>query len=361
LLSSGSAPTDTGTGPLKVGVIVPLTGDAAVYGEPARNVLQEAVDEINAAGGINGRQISLIVEDAKCTGTDAANATQKLVNVDKVQVIIGGFCSSESLSAVPIAAQGKVAIISPGSSSPKLTDISPYFVRNYPSDSAQGAVLANIAYTDKGWRTVAFLQEQTDYAQGVYTAFSDVFQKLGGTVTNESFPTATTDFRTAVAKVKSANPDAVFLSVQTPAVAGRILTQMSQLGWKPHLLVADVVPGDPATVSQYKTQLEGTLTAEFGVDPTNAKFAAMISSYKAKYGSEPPYQSYAQTEYDSVYLLRDAVTAVGYNGTKIAAWFHTVKDWQGAAGSLTIGANGDPITGHRPEVITGGKIVPYTK
>lgn len=349
-------------GPYKVGAILPMTGDAAAYGEPLSKVLRIAVDEINAAGGVNGQPIELIVEDGKCNGQDAASAAQKLANVDGVEVIIGGFCSSESLAAIPVAEGAKVAMISASASSPKLTGISPYFVRNYPSDSAQGAVLAEIAYNDKGWKNVAVIQEQTDYAQGVYEAFKAKFEELGGTVTNEPFPTETSDFRSLVSKVKAKNADAVFLSPQTPAVAARIMTQMKQLNWKPSLMVADVVPGDPSTVSEYKDILEGALGAEFGVDRTNAKFNAMVAAYKAQNGDEPPYQGYAQTVYDSAFIVRDALMAVGYDGEKLAKWLRTeVKGWEGAAGLVTIGANGDPETGHRPEVIMGGEVKPYVK
>jgi len=348
-------------GPMKVGVILPLTGDAAVYGEPGRKIIELAAEEINAAGGVNGETIELIVEDGKCDGTAAANAAQKLINVDGVQVIIGGFCSSESLSIVPIAEAAKVAVLSPGSSSPKLTDISKYYARNYPSDSTQGSVLANIAYTDKEWENIAFFQEQTDYALGVYTAFSDTFTKLGGTVTKEEFPTETTDFRSIITKVRGQNPDAVFIDTQTPAVTIRVLTQMNQMGWEPEILVSDILPGDPVSVAENAAALEGALAAEFGVDMNNAKFVAMLASYKAKHGAEPGYLGYAQTEYDSVYLVRDALTAVGYDGTKVAQWLHNVKDWDGAAGKVTIGSNGDPLTGHRAEMIAGGKVVPYVK
>ncbi len=359
-LTKGGQPA-TVEGPVKVGVILPLTGDAAAYGEPLGKALELAAEEINAAGGVNGYPIEFVMEDGKCDGTAAANAAQKLVNVDGVEVIIGGFCSSESLSAVPIAEGGKVAMISGGSSSPKLTDISKYYVRNYPSDSAQGSVLANIAYTDKDWKKVAFIQEQTDYAVGVYTAFSEKFSELGGTTLNESFATETTDFRSILTKLKDQNPDALFISVQTPAVASRILTQLGQLGWKPNLMAADVIPGDPTLVSENAAALEGTLTAEFTADPNNPKFSAMVAAYEAKNG-QLPYQGYASTVYDTVYLVRDAVVAVGYDGTKIANWLRTeVKDWEGAAGSITIAANGDPLTGHRAEVITGGKVVPYVK
>ena len=349
-------------GPVKIGVILPMTGDAAVYGEPLAKLIQLAVDEVNAAGGVGGEQAEVIIEDGKCDGTAAANAAQKLINVDGVEVILGAFCSSESLSVVPIAEAAKVAVISPGSSSPKLTGISEYFVRNYPSDSTQGSVLANIAYNDKGWKKVAFLQEQTDYALGVYTAFTETFTKLGGTVTKEEFPSEMTDFRSIITKARAGNPDAVFVDTQTPAVAVRVLTQMDQIGWKAPLLVSDIVPGDPATVTGNAALLEGAIGAEFGVNADNSKFKAMVAAYEAKYGGVMPYQGYGQTVYDGVFLIRDAINAGGYDGTKIAHWLRTeVKDWEGAAGSTTIGSNGDPITGHRAEVIMGGRVVPYVK
>ncbi|MBI4087114.1 ABC transporter substrate-binding protein [Candidatus Kaiserbacteria bacterium] len=349
------------TGPIKVGVILPLTGDGAVYGEPARNIYQMAVVEINAADGVGGRMLELVVEDSKCTGETAVSAAQKLINVDKVKVIIGGFCSSESLAATPVAANAKVVLFSPGSSSPDLTGASPFFFRNYPSDASQGTVLARIAYNDKKYKTVAFIQEQTDYAAGVYKAFNEEFTKLGGTVTNESFPTKNTDFRAIVTKIKDAKPDAVFIDTQTPAVGTRIMQQSEQLQYKPALIVNDVISGDPDTVTQNAEFLEGALTAEFGIDPQNQKFQHLITAYKEKYGQEPPYQSYAQTEYDAVFMVRDALLANGEDGEKIAKWSRTVKDWEGASGKITILPSGDRDGGHSPRVIKSGKVAPYTK
>lgn len=358
---SQPTPSSTETGPIKIGILLPLTGDAAVYGEPARNVMQLAVKEINAAGGVDGREIQLIVEDSKCSGDDAVSAMQKLVNVDKVKVVIGGFCSSESLAAVPVAEAAKVALISSGSSSPDLTAVSKYFSRVYPSDASQGAVLAQVAFTDKGWRTVAFIQEQKDYPLGIYKAFKAEFEKLGGAVTNEEFPENTSDFRSIVTKIKSQKPDAVFVDTQTPAAADRVLKQIAQAGWKPNLLITDTTIGDAATLGQNSAIIEGALGAEFGVDAANPKFSALVTNYKTTYGADMPYHSYAQTEYDTVYLVRDAIGAVGYDGTKVAAWLQSVSGWSGASGSVTIGADGDRVGGHRAEVVRGGKVVPYVK
>ena len=347
------------TGPIKIGVLLPMTGDAASYGEPARNVYQLAVEEINKAGGVDGRSLELIVEDSKCNGKDATNAAQKLINVDKVAIVLGGFCSGESIAATPVAEAAKVALFSAGSSSPDLTAISQYFFRNYPSDASQGKVLAEAAYTTKGWKKVALLQEQTDYSLGVYKAFSETFEGLGGTIVKEEAASSVTDFRTQLTKLKAAKADALFIDTQTPAVSERILKQLQDLNWKPALIFNDVTGGAPETLGAYKALVEGAISAEFTADPSNAKFAKLTADYKAKYGAELPFQSYGQTEYDAVYMIRDGILAVGNNGEKFAAWGRSVKDWDGASGKVTIGANGDRIGGHTLEVIKNGKAERY--
>ncbi|MDP2641863.1 MAG: ABC transporter substrate-binding protein [bacterium] len=359
MFSGKSAPTETG--PIKIGVIAPMTGDAAAYGEPMANVLRMAVEEVNATGGVDGRLMELIVEDGKCSGASGTSAAQKLVNVDGVKAIIGGFCSGETIPAVPIVAAAKVVMVSGGASSPDLTGISPYFFRTNPSDSAQGKVLAQIAYNDKGWRKVAFLQEQTDYALGIYKAFNEEFVRLGGSTTNESFASNVTDVRGVITKAKATNPDALFISAQTPAVVSRVLTQVSQSNWKPALMVNDVVPGDPELLKNSSALLEGALTAEFGTNPQNPKFQTLVNNYKAKYGSEPPFQSYAQTMYDAVYLLKEGLAKAGEDGEKLAQWSRTIKNWDGASGKITILESGDRDSGHTMKVIRGGKVELYTK
>ncbi len=339
-------------GVVKIGVIGPFTGDAAAYGEPYRNVVALAAEEINAAGGINGQMVELIYEDGKCNGGVAASAMQKLVNVDKVQVVIGGFCSSESLAAVPIAEGVRVFLFSPGSSSPDLTGKSPYFSRNYPSDATQGKVLAQVT-TQKGWKKIAFIQEQLDYPLGIYKAFSSNFR---GTIVKEEFPTQTSDFRSFLTKLRSQNPDALFVDTQTAATAERILKQMQDLKWKPAILVSDAVSGDTKTVEKNKTALEGALAAEFGVDSANQKFQHLKQAYKVKYNEDLPYESYAQTEYDALFLVRDGIEKVGYNGQRLAQWVRTLRDWQGASGATTIGSDGDRTGGHVPKVIRNGKV-----
>lgn len=345
----------------KIGAILALTGDGAAYGEPAKNTMLLALDEINSKGGVNGKKLELIFEDDKCNGKDAANATQKLVNVDKVKAIIGSVCSGATISSVPIAAAQKVAMFSHAASSPLLTNISPFFFRNYPSDSTQGKVLADISFNTKKWKKIAFVHEETDYALGINKAFTESFEGFGGKVVTEKFPTTTVDFRTQLTKLRSEKPDALFVDTQTPAVAERVLKQLQDMGWKPKILVNDVIIGTPDLLKKFKPLLEGGLGAEFGIDESNPKFKALIANYKTKYNAELPYQSYGQCEYDSVYMIADAIKQVGYDGEKIAQWSRTVKDWDGASGKVSILESGDRAGGHRPEMIKNGKVVPFSE
>ena len=357
VLMSKSLPANTGT--LKIGYLGPLTGDAAVYGIPAKNIIDLATEEINNQGGIDGRELEIIYEDGKCNGKDSATAMQKLVNVDKVEIVLGGFCSSESLGAEPIATQNKVFLFSPGSSSPALTGKSQFFARDYPSDATQGKVLAEVAYNNKNWKKIAFIQEQLDYPLGIYNAFSTNFRNLGGTVVKEEFAAGTTDFRSILTKLKAENPDALFVATQTPAAADRIFKQLEELKWKSNLLISDATSGDLETVKKNAALLEGALAAEFGVNENNPKFQHMLDAYKTKYGADAPYLSYAQTEYDSVYIIRDAIKAVGYEGEKIAEYVRNLKDWDGASGKVIIGQDGDRVGGHTPKVIVNGTVVLY--
>lgn len=344
---------------IKIGFIAPLSGDAAVYGIPGKNVVAMAVQEINTAGGINGKPLEVIYVDGKCTPAGGAAAMQELVATHQVKVVIGGFCSSESLAAISIAAANNVTMLSPASSSPDLTGVSPFFFRNYPSDAAQGRVLAEAAYTQKKFKKVAFIQEQSDYPVGIYRAFASRFEQLGGIVTKEEFAKDTTDFVVRLTTLRQGNPDALFVDTQTPASAERIFATLTTLKWKPFLLVSDVVPGDTDTISRNSSLLEGALLAEFDTDENNTRFQTMRAAYLRKYSEDMPYQSYGQTEYDAAYLVRDALLNVGNDAQKIAAWLRGISRWQGASGSITIGPDGDRVSGHSLRMIKNGEVVPF--
>ncbi len=335
-LSSSSSNTAL-TGPIKIGFIGPLTGDAAAYGEPTQNAVKLAVDELNKAGGVSGRQLEVIYEDGKCTGQDAASAAQKLVNVDHVKYIIGGMCSGETFSIIPIASPAKVFVISPVSSAPKLSGSSPYFLRNNPSDNQPATALAD--YLAKSYKKIAIISENTDYAQGLRTVFNAEVQKDGvAIVSDESYDSNTTDFRSLLTKVKGANPDAIFIDSQTSANLLRIAQQTHQLNISTQL--ASAVFNDPATVGAGAV-VNGLVLADPPGLSMEGRGPAFLTSYQTAYGSPPTYQFYAGAAYDDVYLIAQAITNVGDDSTKVVQYLHQLSSFTGAIGTYHFDQDGD--------------------
>src|SRR3989344_5758192 len=131
---------------IRIGFIGPLSGDVASIGQSVKAAIELGVEEVNQAGGINGQPLEVIYEDGKCGPKDSTDAANKLINIDKVPVIIGGGCSSETLAAAPIAETSKVTLLSYCSSNPKITESGDYIFRTYPSDAFQGKVAAEKIY-----------------------------------------------------------------------------------------------------------------------------------------------------------------------------------------------------------------------
>ena len=352
LISSHSGYQDKG--PITIGFVGALTGEAASYGEPMKNGVQLAVDEINKAGGVHGRQITVIYEDGKCSGQDAASAAQKLVNVDGVKYIIGGVCSGESFSIAPIVTAAKAVEISPGSSAPKLAGISPYFLRNNPNDNQSAIDLAN--YLVKTYKNIAIITEKTDYPEGFKTVFAAAAAKdTSVTVHSEEYDTDTTDFRSLLTRVRSANPDAILINSQTSGNFLRIAQQARQLGITAQF--ATTVSTDPATVAT-SAYAENTIFVSAPGLSQGGKGAAFLAKYAAVYGAPPAYEFYSGAAYDDVYLIAQAIGNVGDDATKVDAYLHSLESYTGTIGTYHFGADGDFVgVSNILERLVNGKVV----
>jgi len=342
-------------GTIALGVIMPLTGDAASYGESENRAIQIAVDEINAAGGIDGRRIKLVLEDGKCDPQAAGTAAQKLVNVDKVKIVIGGACSGETLAAAEITEPAKVILISPSASSPKVTNAGDFVFRTYPSDALAGRIAAKYAYNELSRRRAALITELTDYSQGLREVYKKTFAELGGTiVADETYATGDTDFRTQILKIKTAKPDVIYVVPQTLTPGIAILKQLRESGVEAQLTTAEVLLDRQAVKDNAKV-LEGVIGVEPAVDwEGNAKAKAFRDAHRARYGADPG--SFSANAYDAVYLVKEAIDEVGLDTLAIRDFLYRVKDWPGTVGSLTIDANGDPILGLNVRKIVGGEV-----
>lgn len=360
--NTGTAPS--GDGAIKIGFLAPLTGDAASYGESESRAVQIAVEEINAAGGVNGRVFELVVEDGKCDPQAAGAAAQKLVNIDKVKIVIGGACSGETLAAAKITEPAKVILISPSASSPKVSEAGDYVFRTYPSDALAGKVAATYAVKELSAKKAAVMSELTDYAQGLRDVYKKTFTELGGSiVADETYTTGDTDFRTQVLKIKTARPEVIYVVPQSPTPGIAIFKQLRENGVGATFTTAEVLL-DRQVAKDSASVLEGVYGVEPAVDYAgNPKAKAFADAHRAKFANAEP-GSFAANAYDAVYLIKEAImSAKGVDTMKIRDFLYGVKDWQGAIGSVTIDQNGDPILGLNVRKIVKGEVTdvgPYT-
>ncbi len=346
---------DNSTGPIKVGFIAPLTGDAGSIGVSMQHAVELAVDEQNAAGGISGRPVQVIYEDGKC-GKDAANAAQKLVNVDGVKYILGGACSGETLAAAPIAEASRVILFTSVSSSPDITTAGDYIFRNFASDSTSGEKIAQ-AVNARGYKKVAVIAEQTDYAQAIKKVFETKFQALGGSiVADEGYNTDSKDFRTTLAKIKTSGADALYLIPQSPAAGQILLEQVRAAGIILPKFSNELVTTDSFLKSGVS---EGITYAEVDFDQNAPLAKQFFEKFTARFGTldanTPPV--YLASQYDTAKLLFETIAKAGNSADQVKDALYKVSGWQGTAGTVTMDKNGDAVKSYTLKVIKDGKAV----
>ena len=339
---------------IKVGFIAPLTGDLAYIGENMLSAVEIARDEINRGNWAGGKKIELIVEDGKCDPKEAANAGNKLINIDRVPAIIGGLCSSETLAVVPLAERSKVILFSAASTNPKISESGDYIFRNVPSDAFQGVFAAQYVKTRLGKGSVALLKCLSDWCMGVNDSFKAEFLKLGGKITSEeAFPQDSRDLRSQLAKLKASGPELVyFVSYTEGSIVG--IRQMRELGIKAPLFGADAW-SDPKIWESVGENGEGAMY----VEPANNDIPrAFIDAMNKKTGGKE-INVYAPRAYDALKLLASVMQKAGTDTAAIKQGIYNTANYQGIADSYTFDKNGD-ITNARYVVkeVRNGKGVP---
>lgn len=268
--------------PFRVGVMESLTGPGETYGTVSVQAKQTAVDEINAAGGINGRTLELVVEDSKCAAQDAITAYNKLTDVEGVKIILGTSCSGAMLGAAPLAEADGVVLFSGLATNPDIASAGDYIFRTAMSDLQVGIDTANVILVD-GHLRLATITETTDYAEGVRRVTADHLQQLGGTiVAEERYASDVTDFRSQLTKIINANPDAVHIASQSEFSGGTIVKQIRELGYDGPLY-SEIVPVGATALEVAGEAATGlkALTAE--LDPDNPKSQQVLASFRAQY------------------------------------------------------------------------------
>lgn len=324
------------SGPILVGYYGDLSGRTSSFGQSTRNGVEMAADEINQAGGIDGRQVKIVVEDDQGEPNKAATVVTKLINQDKVQALLGEVASSNSLAAAPKAQEAKVPMISPSSTNPAVTQVGNYIFRVCFIDPFQGEVMAKFAANNLKAKRAAILYDfNADYSRGLYEFFKRSFTKLGGQIVSEqSYTQGDRDFSGQLTAIRAANPDVIYVPGYYGEV-GVIANQTKQLGIKAPLLGGDGWDA-PQLWELGGAALNGDyISNHYSVDDPSPAIQKFVADYKERFKLLP--DALAALGYDSMKVLADAIKRAGTTeGEKLRDAIAHTEEFAGVTGLITI-------------------------
>lgn len=323
-------------GVVKIGYIGPLTGDTASYIDILHG-MQLKVQEWNKLGGIDGEEIEIIVEDGRCEGGAAASAAQKLVHIDKVDAIVGGQCSAETLAAAPIANAAGVTMISAASSHPDVSNAGDYIFRVQPSDVLLGAAF-NAYFQDSDSVRVALISENTEYAVGLRNAvLRQAPDTIDEFVFDETVDAGQKDIRTLLTRLQKVDFDVLFLNPQSDAVLISWVQQFRQLGFEQPMLGQQIA--DSQTLGQQAAdEVEGMplLTV-----PSFGEGGDLEERFIEQFGTPQQSISWAAFGYDATSVLLEALKRADAPEEIKEALYDA--EHTGVIGTISFDENGDVV------------------
>lgn len=343
---------------ISIGILFPLTGDAASYGEKGTKAIDLAIDEINKNGGINGIEVRAIFEDSQAEPKTGVTATNKLVSIDKVPAIVGDIVSSVTIPAATIAEKNKVVLIAPTSSAPAITNAGEYIFRVWPSDLEEGKAIGEFAKL-KGFKRAALFHLNNDYGNSIAEIFTVNFETDSSKViVNETYLENQTDFKPTLTRIKSLNPDVIYLAGYYNDVA-KIAIQIRELNIKGQLLGVTAIEDDRFI------QIAGNaangfiypLATGFEASSTNPATKAFVTNFVTKFGYEPGWvEAHC---YDAFMLVCTALKKSNDNlsGTAIKKYFDTMQGYDGVTGKIIFDINGDVVKPVKFKTIVDGEFI----
>ncbi|HKY30286.1 MAG TPA: ABC transporter substrate-binding protein [Pyrinomonadaceae bacterium] len=343
LLTAFACNPSGGGDKVRVGVFMSLTGTTANFGISSTNGIKLAADEINSAGGINGKQIELLVQDDRSDASEAATIVTKFVTQDQVHAILGEVASSRSIAAAPIAQNANIPMLTPSSTNPEVTRKGNFIFRSCFIDPIQGAAIAQFAAKTLGAKRAAIMVDRkNDYSTGLEKNINDTFARLGGQmVATTSYQEGDQDFNAQLTSIKGANPEVIFVPGYYNDV-GLIAKQARERG-----LTVPLVGGDGwDSVQLYAiggSALNGSFfTNHYSPFDTDPKVQKFVNDYKSRYGSVP--DALAATAYDAAHIMFDAIKrSKSLAGSDIRDSLAATKDFPGVTGKVTFNENRDAV------------------
>jgi branched-chain amino acid transport system substrate-binding protein len=335
---------------IKLGANLEMTGTNATFGSSASNGAKLAIKEINAKGGVIGKQLTLTVADNKSEAAEAANAMQKLISQDKVVAIIAPIASSSVIAGAQVLQDSKVPAISPTASNPKVTvdpatgKVRDFVFRAAFIDPFQGSVMANFASKSLKAKTAAlYIDNSSDYAKGLGQFFKETFTKNGGTiVAEEAYLQKDTDFKATLTKMKSKNPDVIFAPGYYQEV-GMLIKQARELGLNVPVLGGD--GWDSAKLPEIagaQALNNSFFSNHYTPDDSSPAVKSFVESYKKEYNQTP--DAFAALSYDATMMVIKAIErANSADPVKIKDELAKTKDFAAVSGKISLNETHDAV------------------
>ena len=350
LLTTGCG--NTNSNEIKIGANLEMTGNTATFGQSATNGAKLAIKQVNAKGGVLGKQITLVVADNKSDTAEAANAMQKLATQDKVIASIAPIASSSVMAAAQVNESAKILGISPTASNPNVTvdpetgKVRDYLFRATFIDPFQGAVMANFAKnTLKAQKAAVYIENSSDYAKGLGKFFKETFVQNGGNiVSDEAYLAKDTDFKATLTKIKASNPDVIFVPGYYQEV-GMIVKQAREIGITVPILGADGWDSSKLPEIAGGDALNNTFFSNhYSPDDNSPEIKNFVEAYKAEYGQVP--DAFAALSYDATMMIIEAIKRAGVeDSVKVKDELAKTKDYQGVSGSITLDEKHNAVKG----------------
>ncbi len=340
---------------IKIGLISSLTGSVSSYGQSVRNAVTMGIEDINAAGGIHGRKIELVILDDKGDATEAAQAARRLIDRENVSLILGPVITPCVMAVAPIAQAARVPMLTPTGTGDEITSIGDFIFRGAYKDSFQGSIMAQFAVENLGLKEAAIIYDvANDYSVGLRNAFKATFEELGGKIiAEESYSTGDTDFSAQLTALAMRNPQALFIP-DYYSTAGPILMQARLLGLDSVMLGVDGWDSPDLSALAGGFEEGGYIVNHYSADVDSEVTQDFIARYTAKFGQAP--DALAALGYDGVLIVAKALEAAG--STDPEALKHalgTVRDIEAVTGVINMDPEGTPIKSAVVLRITGGK------
>ncbi|MGB4431964.1 MAG: ABC transporter substrate-binding protein [Limnochordia bacterium] len=340
---------------IKIGLISSLTGSVSTYGQSVRNAVTMAVDDINASGGILGRQISLIILDDKGDGTEAAQAARRLIDRENIALILGPVITPSVMAVAPICQAAGVPMLTPTGTGDQITTVGDFIFRGAYKDSFQGRIMAQFAAENLGLKEAAIIYDvANDYSVGLRNAFKTTFEELGGKIiAEESYSTGDTDFSAQLTSLAMRNPQALFIP-DYYSTAGPILMQARLMGMDAVMLGVDGWDSPDLSALAGGFEEGGYIVNHYSGDVDSPVTQGFIAQYTAAFGQAP--DALAALAYDGVMIVTKALEAAGSTDPEaLKQALGTVEAIEGATGTIKMDPEGTPIKSAVILKITNGK------